>query len=93
MVADFAKCFKGGAFMIHCKSGIWLAVMGGLLFASAAFPAGDAVELLRKGDHVDVLIGGRLFTTYYFSSDACEAILSTPAKRARYNFDAGLSQR
>jgi hypothetical protein len=66
---DFARCFKGLAFMIHSKSGIWLALMAGLLFASAAFPAGDAVELLCKGDHVDGLIGGWLFTTYYFSSD------------------------
>jgi hypothetical protein len=72
VVPDFTKCFKGGAFMIHCKSGIWLAVMGGLLIASAAFPAGDAVELLQKGDHVDVLIGGRAFTTYYFSSDVAK---------------------
>jgi hypothetical protein len=55
--------------MFHFKSGIWLAVMGGLLIASAGFAAEDAVELQRKGDHVDVLIAGRLFTTYYFSSD------------------------
>jgi hypothetical protein len=58
--------------MIHGKSGIWLALMGGLVFASMAFPAGGAVELVRRGDHVDVLIGGRLFTTYYFSSDVAK---------------------
>jgi hypothetical protein len=53
-------------------TGIGLALMGGLLFASAALAAGDAVELLRKGDQVDVLIGGRLFTTYYFSFDVAK---------------------
>lgn len=58
--------------MIHCKSRICLAVLAGLLFASVAFPAGNAVELVRKGDHVDVLIGGQLFTTYYFSSDVAK---------------------
>ena len=34
--------------MIQCKSGIWLALMSGLLFTAVAFPARDAVELLRK---------------------------------------------
>src|ERR1039458_10276663 len=58
--------------MIHYKSGTCLAVMGGLLFAVAAFPARDAVELVRKGDQVDVLIGGKPFTTYYFSSNVAK---------------------
>jgi hypothetical protein len=71
-VADFGGRIEGGAFMIHCKTGIGLAVLSGLLFAAAALPAGDAVELVRKGDRVDVLIGGRLFTTYYFSADVAK---------------------
>ena len=58
--------------MIHRRFGIGLALLVGLLFAAAAFPAGDAVELVRKGDHVDVLIGGKPFTTYYFSSDVAK---------------------
>jgi len=44
----------------------------GLLFATSAFSAGGAVELTRKGDHVDVLIDGEPFTTYYFSSDVAK---------------------
>ena len=58
--------------MIHCKTGIGLAVMSVMLFAAAVLPAGDAVELLRKGDRVDILIGGQVFTTYYFSSDVAK---------------------
>ena len=54
--------------MVHCKPGLRLAVIATLLFASAALRAGDAVQLIRKGDHVDVLIGGKLFTTYYFTT-------------------------
>jgi hypothetical protein len=57
--------------MIQRKLEIGLAFMG-LLFASAASPAAQAVELLRKGDQVDVLIGGKPFTTYYFSSDVAK---------------------
>lgn len=58
--------------MTRFRFGIGLALMSGLLFAAAAFPAGDAVELLQKGDHVDVLIGGKPFTTYYFSKDVAK---------------------
>ena len=54
--------------MVHCKPGLRLAVVGTLLFASTALGAGGAVQLIRKGDHLDVLIGGRLFTTYYFTA-------------------------
>ena len=68
--------------MIHYKSVMGLAVVSGLLIASAAFPAGDAVELLQKGDHVDVLIGGKPFTTYYFSSDVAKPYFQ-PLRSAR----------
>jgi hypothetical protein len=43
-----------------------------LLSCRAAFPAGEPVELRRQGDHVDVLIGEKLFTTYYFSSEVAK---------------------
>jgi hypothetical protein len=46
-----------------------------LLLASTALAAGDAVELLRKGDRVEVLIGGRPFTTYFFSADVAKPYL------------------
>lgn len=64
--------------MVHSKSVLWPAVMammvaiGALLLASAAFPAQDVVELVRTGDRVDVTIGGRPFTTYYFSSEVAK---------------------
>jgi len=41
--------------------------------ASPAFAAG--VELRREGDRIDVAIGGRAFTTYYFSPDKAKPYL------------------
>jgi hypothetical protein len=58
--------------MIRCKFAIGPTLMTGLLFASAALAGGDAVELLRKGDQVNVMVGGKLFTTYYFSPDVAK---------------------
>src|SRR5208282_694373 len=58
--------------MTRCRFGIGLVLMGGLLYSVAAWPAGDAVELIQKGDHVDVLIGGKPFTTYYFPKDVAK---------------------
>lgn len=54
------------------KPVLGLALVGVLLFAAAAFPAGEAVELRQAGDHVDVLIGGKLFTTYFFSPEVAK---------------------
>jgi Family of unknown function (DUF6807) len=51
------------------KFRIGLSVMAGLLIASSACGAGEKVQLVRKGDHVEVVIGGKLFTSYNFSSD------------------------
>lgn len=50
----------------------WLAVMAGLLLASTVWAAGDAVELHREGDRIEVLVQGRPFTTYYFSADVAK---------------------
>jgi len=58
--------------MQHLDSKLCLAVIGGLLLAPAVWSAGDAVQLLRKGDRVEVLIGGRPFTTYFFSADVAK---------------------
>src|SRR6267142_5241528 len=33
---------------------------------SVAFGGGELVELKRSGDHIEVLVGGRAFTTYSF---------------------------
>jgi hypothetical protein len=46
--------------------------MSGLVFTAVAFPAREAVELLRKGDRVDVLMAGRPFTTYFFTADVAK---------------------
>ncbi len=37
-----------------------------LCVCSFAISASEPVALKRSGDHIDVLVGGRLFTTYYF---------------------------
>ena len=59
--------------MTLCKFRIALGlVVCGLLIAAAAFPAGNAVEIRRQGDRVDILIGGKPFTTYYFPSDVAK---------------------
>lgn len=55
--------------MIGHRLRIGMVVVAAGWFAAAAFPAGNAVELLRQGNQVEVRIGGRLFTTYYFSPD------------------------
>ena len=61
--------------MLRSRSGLWPAVIAGLLLASTATAAGDAVELQRKGDRVDVLIRGRPFTTYFFPSEVTKPYL------------------
>jgi methane monooxygenase PmoA-like len=61
--------------MVHSRSGLWLAAIAGLLLASTSSAAGDVVELLRKGDRVEVLIGGRPFTTYFFPADVAKPYL------------------
>jgi hypothetical protein len=58
--------------MFRCEFAIELALISGLLCASTAFGAGDAVGLVRVGDLVDVTIGLRPFTTYYFSPDVAK---------------------
>jgi len=55
--------------MILSKSGFWPAAIAGLLVASMALAAGDAVELHRQGDRIEVRVQGRPFTTYYFPPD------------------------
>ena len=53
------------------RSGLRPSLIAALLFASAAWPA-DKVEVVRRGDQVDVAIDGRPFTTYYFSADVAK---------------------
>jgi hypothetical protein len=60
------------SFKIHWKLTIQLVLVGSVLLAGPAFPAQNAVELVRQGDHVDILIGGRPFTTYHFSSEVAK---------------------
>lgn len=51
------------------KSRCCLTVLFGLLLTPLPGAAADSVELVRKGDTVEVLIGGRPFTTYLFPAD------------------------
>ncbi len=44
-------------------------------FGSAPLSVAESVELKRDGNHIDVLIGGRPFTTYYFGADAAKPYL------------------
>ena len=39
---------------------------GALLVSSAAYAAGESVELQREATHINVIVGGKPFTTYYF---------------------------
>jgi Family of unknown function (DUF6807) len=58
--------------MINHWSRIAMAAMAVLLLAPLAWAGGQAVELTRQGEQVEVHIGGRLFTTYYFSPDVAK---------------------
>jgi len=68
--------------MIQSKSQFYATVIVGLLMASTAWPAGGAVEFLRKGDTVEVIVAGRPFTTYYFSADVAKPYFQ-PLRTAR----------
>jgi hypothetical protein len=49
------------------KRNEWLLLLLSFVFIPfAALAAGQPVTLKRSGFHIDVLIGGKLFTTYYF---------------------------
>jgi hypothetical protein len=41
-----------------------------LLLGTAVLHGADAVKLIRQEDHIDVFIGGKPFTTYYFGRDS-----------------------
>jgi hypothetical protein len=49
-----------------------------MTFASVcpvAFGGAETVELKRSGDHIEVLVGGRTFTTYYFDPGVAKPYL------------------
>ena len=45
---------------------IFLAFAGAMLISSFAYAAGESVQLQREGTHINVIVGGKAFTTYYF---------------------------
>jgi hypothetical protein len=58
--------------MGHSKIRPWIAAIIALIFASTAWGGGEPVQFVRTGEHVEVLICGRLFTTYYFSPEVAK---------------------
>jgi hypothetical protein len=52
---------------------LFLAGAAGTAGQSGLRPASQPVELARNGNHVDVLIGGRPFTTYYFDPSVAKS--------------------
>ncbi|MEJ2007234.1 MAG: PmoA family protein [Acidobacteriota bacterium] len=43
-----------------------LLLVGAVLISPRSYAAGESVQLKREGTHINILIGGRPFTTYYF---------------------------
>ena len=58
--------------MLHRKHGFGLALLCGVLFAPAAIRVADKVQLQRKDKEVDVVVDGRPFTTYFFTTDVAK---------------------
>src|SRR5262249_52111713 len=58
--------------MVHRKHGFGLALLCGVLFAPAAIRVADKVQLQRKDKEVDVVVDGRPFTTYFFTTDVAK---------------------
>ena len=54
------------------KTSLALTLLVGLMFAGSAFAAGEAVEVVQKGEQVDVTVGRKPFTTYLFPSDVAK---------------------
>jgi len=58
--------------MVHGKHGFGLALLCGVWFAPAAIRVADKVQLQRKDKEVDVVVDGRPFTTYFFTTDVAK---------------------
>ena len=58
--------------MVHRKHGFGLVLLCGVLFAPAAIRVADKVQLQRKDKEVDVVVDGRPFTTYFFTTDVAK---------------------
>jgi hypothetical protein len=54
--------------MVHRKQGFGLALLCAVSFAPAAIGVADKVQLQRKDKQVDVVVDGRPFTTYFFTT-------------------------
>jgi len=44
----------------------FILIASAILISSCAYAAGESVQLQREGTHINVIIGGKPFTTYYF---------------------------
>ena len=54
--------------MVHRKQVFGLALLCGVSFAPAAIRVADKVQLQRKDKQIDVVVDGRPFTTYFFTT-------------------------
>jgi hypothetical protein len=50
----------------------FLLLLGGILISACAYAAEESVELKQEGTQINVLIGGKPFTTYYFKPDVAK---------------------
>ena len=55
------------------------------------FGSGESVELKRSGDSVEVLVGGRTFTTYYFSAAVAKPYYRGPGSRRLTSSHRGIA--
>ena len=58
--------------MVQRKHGLGLVLLCGVLFAPAAIRVADKVQLQRKDKQIDVVVDGRPFTTYFFTTDVAK---------------------
>ncbi len=59
-----------------CRAGLpFLFILAFASLCSVAFGTEEEVVLRRSGDHIEILVGGRPFTTYCFGTDAAKPYL------------------
>ena len=57
---------------VHLRVTVQFALLALVAIGSGPRVAAASVEIRRAGDHIDILVGGHPFTTYYFGSAAAK---------------------